>query len=353
MTQRRAAFVVPGSINTRTGGSIYDRRMVEGLRRRGWDVDVIELGPGFPFPAPAAIREATASLGSIASKTLTIVDGLAMSVLPDAIEREASRLSVVALVHLPVAADVGLDGKTASRLEKAERRALAAVPLVIVTGKTTLEMLERYAGVREKAMVVEPGTDRARPATGSGGSTVQLLSVATLNAGKGHDVLLRSLGAMPHANWRLTCAGNYERDARTTNHVRHMIDELGLGDRVTLAGDLDAPVLAQCYDTADVFVLASRQETFGMAVAEALAHGLPVVSTMTGAIPDLVGPDAGILVPPGNTNDLTNALSRVVGDADLRARLAAGARRVAETLPTWDHAAARFASALESLAIHG
>ena len=74
---------------------------------------------------------------------------------------------------------------------------------------------------------------------------------------------------MPHANWRLTCAGNYERDARTTNHVRHMIDELGLGDRVTLAGDLDAPVLAQCYDTADVFVLASRQETFGMAVAEA------------------------------------------------------------------------------------
>ena len=102
---------------------------------------------------------------------------------------------------------------------------------------------------------------------------------------------------------------------------------------MSLVGELDASALEDFYDRSDLFVLATLRETYGMAVAEALAHGLPVVSTRTGAIPDLVGSDAGLLVPPGDVQALTDALSRVIGDADLRARLAAGARDVRPTLP--------------------
>ncbi len=86
-----------------------------------------------------------------------------------------------------------------------------------------------------------------------------------------------------------------------------------------------------------------------MAVAEAVAHGLPVVATMTGAIPELVGNDAGVLVPVGDIEALAESLARVLSDADLRVRLAEGARLRRNQLPTWDEAGRRMANALNPL----
>jgi glycosyltransferase involved in cell wall biosynthesis len=116
-----------------------------------------------------------------------------------------------------------------------------------------------------------------------------------------------------------------------------------------LAGELDGEALDACYGRANVFVLATHQETYGMAVAEAIAHGLPVVATMAGAIPELVGNDAGLLVPVGDTEALAASLARVLSDADLRVRLAEGARRRRNRLPTWDEACRRMANALNRL----
>jgi glycosyltransferase involved in cell wall biosynthesis len=135
--------------------------------------------------------------------------------------------------------------------------------------------------------------------------------------------------------------------------VRAIIRTLGLGDRVSLVGELDAARLSDCYDGADLFVLATLQETYGMAVAEALAHGLPVVSTATGAIPALVGEDAGLLVAPGDTEALVAALARIIGDADFRARLAEGAKRVRDRLPGWEYASGQMSMALARLDTHG
>ncbi len=344
---RSAVFVVPGPLDTRTGGSIYDRRMVEGLRRLGWTVTVFELDASPPFPTPAALADASRALAATADGTVVVVDGMALSAMPDLAERERARLRIVALVHLPLAADVSLE--PGMEAEAAERRALAAAALVIVTGTATLSLLERYALPREQVLIVEPGTDAAPLARGSGGSPVSLLSVATLNPNKGHDVLLRALAAAPREAWRLKCAGSLTRHPATAERVRHLARELGFEDRVSFVGDLGADALAICYDAADVFVLATLQETYGMAVAEALARGLPIVSTTTGAIPRLVGPHAGLLAPPGDVEAFSRALSRVISDAGLRARLAAGARHVREGLPGWEQAAATMAAALEGL----
>jgi glycosyltransferase involved in cell wall biosynthesis len=132
-----------------------------------------------------------------------------------------------------------------------------------------------------------------------------------------------------------------------------LLRSLDLEDRVAIVGEVETVPLADYYDGADLFVLATLQETYGMAVAEALARGLPVVSTITGAIPQLVGDDAGLLVPPGNTAALAEALGRVIGDASLRARLAEGARRKRDRLPTWDHAFETMHAALARLNTHG
>lgn len=347
-----AVLVVPGSIDTRTGGSIYDRRMADGLRRRGWAITIVELDGDFPQPAAAAVTKAAQALAAIPGGTLVIVDGLALGALPDLIESEAARLRIVALVHLPLAADVTFGAETRAHFAAAERRALAASALIVVTGAATVGLLERYTLPRDRVVVVEPGTDPAPLARGSGGPGVHLLCVATINSGKGHEVLLEALAAVENRDWRLTCAGSLTRDRAAVNRVRNLARQLEIDDRVTFAGDLDAAALACCYDEADVFVLATRRETYGMAVAEALARGLPVVSTTTGAIPDLVGLGAGLLVAPGDAGALATALSRVISDAGLRARLAAGARQVRDRLQGWNLAAARMDSALHGVETH-
>ena len=350
---RSLVFLIPGPLESRTGGYEYDRRMIAGLRARGWSIEVRELHGSFPHPTSAALDAAARVLAAIPDRTTVLIDGLALGAMPAEVEREASRLRIVALVHLPLAAEIGITHDMAARLEASERRALAAASLVIVTGKATTAALASYGVASNLITVVEPGTDRAPLARGSREGPLHLLCVATLNPGKGHDMLFRALAAVPHGDWRLTCAGSLERHPATVDRVRARLRTDGLEARVSLVGDLDAATLAACYDHADLFVLATLHESYGMAVAEALARGLPVVSTATGAISDLVGDEAGLLVPAGDTGALTSALSQVLGDGHLRARLAEGARRVRDRLPTWDVAVGKMAAALEHVSTGG
>ncbi len=343
---RSIAFLAPGRLDIRTGGYLYDRRVIDGLLRRGWQVDVRELDERFPHPSSEALDHARHILASFADGTVVVIDGLALGGMPDVVEGETGRLRFVGLVHLPLAADVGLDAATAARFAIDERRALAAAALVVVTGAATVALLENYGVPRTKIAIVEPGTDHAPLARGSKDSVLQLLSVATLNPGKGHEILFRALAAVRAHQWRLTCVGSMIRHPPTVVRLRETLHRLELEERVDLVGELDAEAVASWYDRADLFVLATLRETYGMAVAEALARGLPVVSTRTGAIADLVGEEAGLLVSPGDVDALSEALSRVLEDASLRAGLAAGARRVRDRLPTWEQAVDRMVAAL-------
>jgi len=338
---------VPGDLETRTGGYGYDRRIVAGLRHRGWDVALVPLDDSFPVPTAAARRQAAAALAAVPDGALVVIDGLAFGVLPDEAIAHASRLRLIALIHHPLALETGLDPPQTEAFEVSERRALNAARQVVVTSRGTAATLARYDVEPNRITVVEPGTDPAPVAHGSTlTGTVALLTVATLTPRKGYDLLLDALAAVPHDNWRLRCAGSADRDPATAACVRERLQDRRLADRVALVGDLDASQLAIEYDRADVFVLATRYEGYGMVVAEALARALPVVSTATGAIPDLVGADAGIIVAPGDAAALADALTRVISDAPFRARLTDGARRVRVRLPTWDDAVARMACVL-------
>jgi glycosyltransferase involved in cell wall biosynthesis len=343
------AVLVAGPLSTRTGGSIYGRRMVDALGRRGWRVEVHELDDRFPFPTAAALDHAAGVLAGLPRNRLVLVDGLAFGAMPGVVERASAFLRLAALVHLPLAATIGLEPGVAAAFRRSEQRALASARLVIVTGASTPALMADLGLSHGRLAVVEPGTDAAPLAKGSGSADVHVLKVATLNAGKGHATLIEALAPLSHLRWRLTCAGSVTRDPETAARVRAAVAHAGLEQRVTLAGDLDEAALDVCYDGSDLVVSASLRETYGMAVAEALARGLPVVGTATGAIPALVGEDAGISVPPGDAARLTEALSRLIADGDARASAAAGARRVRQRLQTWDQAAERLAMALESV----
>lgn len=341
------AVLVPGDLESRTGGYGYDRRIVAGLRERGWVVDVRQLNESFPFPTDHACRHAARVLAELPDRSIVLVDGLAFGAMGEEAERERSRLRLVALVHHPLAEETGLDVRAAAILGGSERRALASAHLVIVTSRTTATALAAYGVGTERIEVVEPGTDAKPLARGSTDGSFELLCVASIIPRKGHETLVDALALIPDAPWRLTCAGSTGRDPATFQKLRWQIERLGLENRVDFVGELNDEGLDRCYDRADIFVLPTFHEGYGMAVAEALARGLPVIGTPTGAIAELVSNGAGLLVAAGDARALSSALSRVMRDADLRPRLAEGARRARGRLSTWGDASTRMAAALE------
>ncbi len=345
-------FLVPGSLETRTGGYIYDRRMVAELRRLGWIVTVHELDDTFPHPTPSAREHAARVMAAIPDDGVVMVDGLAYGAMPDEAAREAQRLRLVALVHHPLAAETGLPPDVAARLEVSETHALAHATGVIVTSRRTASALEQYGVGPEGIAVVEPGTDRASVAQGSDGTVPQLLCVATLTRRKGHSTLFQALATLRDVPWRLTCVGSLDRDPQMVERLRLELRANDLENCVWLAGEADAHRMAEHYNSADVFVLPTEYEGYGMAIAEAIARGLPVISTPTGAIADIVTNGAGLLVPAGDAPALAHALRRILTEPGLRSQLAAAAVLVRDRLPSWNVAALRMAAALDRGANH-
>lgn len=342
-------FFLPGDPMTRTGGYEYDRRIVAGLRALGWNVRVHALGGAYPAPSAAQRAEAARRFAAIGDGARVLVDGLAFGALPEVAVAEAARLRLVALVHHPLAEETGLTAAEAGRLAASERAALGAARRVVATSAPTAAALARYGVEPRRCVVVEPGTDPAPRARGSGAAIPVLLAVATLTPRKGHALLIEALAGLRDRAWRLECVGSDQRDAATAAALRARADALGLSDRIDFRGETGPEALAAAYDRADLFVSPSLYEGYGMALAEALARGLPVVATRTGAAAALVGEDAGLLVPPGDGAALRGALARLFDDRDRLRACAAGAARVRARLPRWEQACAALARALEAL----
>jgi len=346
-------FVLAGDPETRTGGYEYDRRIAAGLRTLGWDVRVHALPDRFPWPTAADLAVAARTFAALPDGAWVVVDGLAFGALPELAAQEARRLRLIALVHHPLATEGGLSPRQRQALQRSECAALAQARVVVVTSPATAAALRPYGIAPPRAVVVEPGTDAAPLSRGSaarGGGPAQLLCVATLTPRKGHDLLLRALATLRHLDWRLECVGSATRSPDTAAALAGSVATLGLEDRVRLRGELSPAALDAAWDAADLLVSPSHHEGYGMAVAEALARGLPVVATDVGAAASLVGDQAGLVVPAQDQPALVRALARVIGDAATRARLAAGAARVRQRLPGWAHACQRLAAALQGAA---
>jgi glycosyltransferase involved in cell wall biosynthesis len=348
---KQVVFAVPGDLTTATGGYVYDRRIVAELPKSGWQVDVLDIGASFPRASVAERATAHLQLAALPTGRVIVVDGLAFGVMPDSAEALQRSHKVVALVHHPLAFETGLPEWEAAQFRDSERQALSFVHRIVTTSATTAKLLaENFAVPEEKMSVVLPGNDRMplpqRPAPGK---TVNLLAVGSIVPRKGYDLLIAALGQIPDLPWRLTIAGE-PRNPAAARALDNQIASLNLGDRVELVGVVSDAQLSELYATSDLFVLPSRYEGYGMAYTEAIAHGVPVIGTTAGAIPEAVPAGAGMLVATDNVSELTLALMRLVGNSAERARLTAGARAAAAKLPTWEESGRQFAQALERLA---
>lgn len=346
---KRLAFAVPGDLATPTGGYAYDRRIIAELEGLGWNIDVIDLGDGFPRPDAAKRAAAEKLLARTPQGCPIVIDGLAFGVLPDVAAVLHERNPLIALVHHPLALESGLTRADSEKFRASEHAALKFARRVIVTSASTASLLAAdYDVSADRITVARPGSDPVIPAVGSRDGIVRLLAVGSIVKRKGYDILIAALATLTDLPWRLTIAGDKDRDHATVNETENDITRYKLSDRVALLGAVATDRLAELYRAADIFVLASRFEGYGMAYAEALTYGLPIIGTKAGAVPDTLPRGAAILVEPDDVPALARALRRLIANKNERQRFSGAARAAAARLPTWRDSAARFAGAIEA-----
>jgi glycosyltransferase involved in cell wall biosynthesis len=346
---REAVFAIPGDLATPTGGYRYDRRVIEELGKLGWNVRVLALPGDFPSPSGASLRKTEELLATTSEEAPVFFDGLAFGAIPSEILVRVPR-RYVALVHHPLAFETGLSPERVSYFRQSERAALVHAVSVVVTSIATKDLIVSDFGVTiECVTVAEPGTEPAPRARGSDGAP-RLLSVGAVSPRKGFRVLVEALSRIAELDWDCRIAGSLDRDHDETAALRACIARAKLAERVFLLGTLDEDHLQAEYDRATLFVLPSHFEGYGMAFAEALAHGLPIVACSGGATGSTVPAAAGVFVPAGNAERLAAALRRLLTDPAEIGKRSDAAWEHAKHLPRWRDTAAKIAAVLETAA---
>jgi glycosyltransferase involved in cell wall biosynthesis len=349
---KHAVFAVPGSLETPTGGYAYDRRIIYELERLGWHIELVDVGDGFPWPTEITLAAVHARLLKVPTGWPIVIDGLAFGVLPEVASELVNHNPLLALVHHPLALEWGLSADQADILRRSERAALASTQGVVVTSPATARIVASDYGVpADSITVARPGNDPVPRARGSRDVGMpHLLSVGAVVPRKGFDVLVAALATLSSLPWKLTIAGDLTRDSMAAARLHSEIARHELTDRIAVLGAVSSKQLATLFDTADLFVLASYFEGYGMAYSEALAHGLPVIGTKAGATAETVPHEAGLLVAAGDAAAFAEAVRRALSEPGLRLRLAGAALIAARQLPTWRQSGVIFAGALERLA---
>ena len=336
-----------------SGGNTYDRRVCRGLAALGWTVHEHAVPGAWPRPGAAGHAALASTVRRLPDGAVVLLDGLIASAAPETLVPQARRLRQVVLVHMPLGHRPP-DGE-AGAVRAGERAVLASAAAVITTSAWTLRRLgELYTLRPDRVHVAEPGVDAAGLAPGTAAGDA-LLCVAAVTPDKGHDVLLDGLAIVTDLSWTCACVGSLVRDQTFADGVRRRAREGGLGDRVRFPGARTGSELDDAYAAADLLVLASHAETYGMVVTEALARGVPVVAADVGGITEALGHGEdgtrpGLLVPPGDPAALGAALRRWLGDAELRGRLRQAARERRASLCGWPATASVLAGVLAGAA---
>jgi glycosyltransferase involved in cell wall biosynthesis len=330
--------VVPGGIDDLarpSGGNTYDRRICLGLRSLGWSVHKHAVPGRWPRHEAASLVALADVVERIDDDAVVLIDGLIASTAPEVLVPRAHRLRQVVLVHMP------LGHRSADRAAlRRERAVLSAAAAVVATSAWTRRLLlDLYPLPADRVHVAEPGVDAADLATGTAAGG-ELLCVAAVTFDKGHDLLLDALATISDLSWTCVCVGSLERDPAFVRELRRRSHKGGLEGRVCFPGSRTGPELERSYAGADLMVLASRAETYGMVLTEALARGLPVIAAEVGGVSEALGHGAdgirpGILVAPGDRVAFAAALRAWCSDRELRGRLRRAARERRESLPGW------------------
>jgi glycosyltransferase involved in cell wall biosynthesis len=333
-----------------SGGNTYDRCVCAGLAALGWSVRWLPVAGEWPTPTPRALERIAEALSGLPDDATVLCDGLVACAAPEALLPQTDRLRTIVLVHLPLG-DQAVDVSGLDDAGFREAAVLCAAWRVVVTSEwTRRRLLELYPIDPTAVHVAQPGVQPAPLAWGSPSGS-RLLCVAAVSHLKGQDRLLGALAQLVDLAWDCVCAGSLEREPELVRRLLRQAEQDGIADRVHFVGPLGGEDLERAYAAADLLVLPSRTESYGMVVTEALARGLPVVATAVGGVAEALGGAGrdtapGLLVPPGDTDALAEALGLWLRDPGLRDRLRSAAVVRRASLSDWSETARRVDRAL-------
>jgi glycosyltransferase involved in cell wall biosynthesis len=347
----RVHVVVPEGFDNAaqpTGGNIYDRRVCAGLAEAGWEVLIATVAAAWPVPESGAQADLARIVSAIPDGEIVLIDGLIASPTAVQLLPHAGRIRMTVLLHMPLA--TALDTRHDASAQRSERVVLRAATGVVVTSEwTRQQVLTRYEIPARRVHVALPGVDRvvapAQPVPG------HLICVGTVGSHKGQDLLIEALAELEDLDWQCMLAGSLDRDPDFVDQLQTRITRLGYSHRVRLTGVLTGAALSHAYTTGDLLVAPSRSETYGMAVTEALAHGLPVIATAVGGLPEALGCSTdgtrpGQLIPSGDPAVLAAAIRRWLSDERHRRRVRAAVRKGRSNLRGWEQTTQEMANAL-------
>jgi glycosyltransferase involved in cell wall biosynthesis len=328
----RLRLVVPLEVETPTGGNTYDLALAGSLRRAG---DLVQLVRAGPSDLPDVVRRPWDGP--------TLMDGLLACARPEAVR--SPRVAV--LVHMPLALETGLAPEQAATIDRREREALRGAALVVATSRWAAQHLAEHHGLTGVA-VAPPGVDPAP--IGVGSDPPLFVHVAALLPHKDQLGVVAALGGLADLPWQARLAGSVDRDPAYASAVRSAVRAAGLRRRIDIAGELPRDA---AWTGADLALLPSLVETFGLVVTEALARGVPAVVSAGGPAEALgrtpTGDRPGVVVPAGDRDALQAALRRWLTDQGHRRRLRAVALARRQTLAGWDTTADHVRQALRHL----
>jgi glycosyltransferase involved in cell wall biosynthesis len=360
--------------DTPTGGTVYDQNLVTEFRALGIAVRLYRLAG--PWPETDASTQANLAR-ALRAQPACLVDGILAGASPEVVAAAVeSGHAVTLVVHLPISDELGLDPARRKRYAALEEQAVRAASGVVCPSHwCAAELRQRYG--RSDLGVAIPGVTPALAARGSqhSGGAPRLLTLASLTPTKDQLTLVRAFARLTDLAWSADLVGFDVADPGYAARVRHEVAEAGLKDRVSVTGALTGSALDQRWDAADLLVLPSRVETFGLVVTEALARGIPaIVSAGTGAVEALqqgatVPTDAvqgtagttdampgtarptnampGTAVPPGDPTALAAVLRRWLTEPTLRRAWQQSALARRGNLPGWQRTAEAVLSYLE------
>ncbi|MEP6017049.1 MAG: glycosyltransferase family 4 protein [Paracoccaceae bacterium] len=339
-----AVFAIPGDKDRRTGGFIYEARVLDELNALGCTTMHMVLPDSFPVPTDADMRATLAMLRAVDPRQVIILDGLVFGAL-DPAGLATVQAPVIAMLHHPLGLETGIDPALASHLLRNEAACLRhAAHIVVPSPHTAKILIDDFGADQSKISIALPGFDRPIRHSKPIGPPL-IVSIGLLTQRKGHDVLLSALAQIQDIPWQAEIIGK-RHDTAVADALIAQNKALSLTDRVTFTGEMNTETMQGRLNAASIFALATRYEGYGMVLSEAMIFGLPIVSCVTGAVPDTMG-DAGILVPVDDASAFADALRHLLTNESARIAFADAAHARSKTLPNWSDTAQVMMSAIQ------